>query len=88
MVLSLKQGKVGNTASDYLPIALTSCLCKLFEKMGCSRLSWLLERSRLLNPVQFGFRRGHSTIDHLVTIDIRVRESFARGHHVGAIFFT
>ncbi len=70
----LKQGKAGNTASDYRPISLTSCLCERFEKMVCSRLSWFLERSRLLNPVQCGFRRGHSTIDHLVTIDTRVPE--------------
>ncbi len=55
--------------------------------MVCSRLSWFFEPNKLFNPVQYCFRRGHSTIDHLVTIDTHVRESFSRGHHVGAIFF-
>ena len=55
--------------------------------MVCSRLSWFLEHNKLFNPVQCGFRRGHSTIDHLATIVTHIRESFSRGHHVGAIFF-
>ena len=83
----LKQGKNGDSPSDYRPISLTSSMCKVMEKLVVSRLTWFLEHSRLMNPVQCGFRRGHSTVDHLVTIDSRIREGFKRGHHTGALFF-
>ncbi len=63
----LKPNKDGDSPSDYRYISLTSCFCKLLERMVSSRLSWFFERSRLFNPVQCGFRRGHSTVDHLVT---------------------
>jgi potassium voltage-gated channel Eag-related subfamily H protein 8 len=33
--------------NNHRPIALTSCLCKLFERMFCSRLRWFLETNNL-----------------------------------------
>ncbi|RUS72308.1 hypothetical protein EGW08_019931 [Elysia chlorotica] len=36
-------GKDWENPQNYRPIALTSCLCKLFEKMVARRLSWHLE---------------------------------------------
>lgn len=42
----LKQGKDLSCASSYPPIALTSCLCKLFEKMVNRRLLYFLKHSR------------------------------------------
>ena len=37
---------------SYRPIALTACLCKLFERMVVNRLQWYLEVNRLLNQFE------------------------------------
>ncbi len=47
----LKSGKSGSHSQDYRPIVLTSCLCKLFEKMADRRLMWHLESHSLLPPL-------------------------------------
>ena len=83
----LKPGKDGSDPLHYRPISLTSCLCKLMEKLVNFRLTWFLERRNILSNVQCGFRKNRSTVDHLVTFDTVVRTAFKQRHHVGAIFF-
>ena len=60
------------------PIALTSCICKVMERMINSRLVWYLERNKIISPMQCGFRKQHSTTDHLVRLESFVREAFAQ----------
>ena len=52
----LKPGKDSSIPSSYRPIALTSCLCKLMEKMVNARLVWFLERKGVISSAQCGFR--------------------------------
>ncbi|MCG8430697.1 MAG: endonuclease/exonuclease/phosphatase family protein [Candidatus Omnitrophica bacterium] len=73
--------------SNYRPIALTSCLCKLMERMVTNRLNWFLESNNILSPYQCGFRTKRSTNDHLVRLESFVRESFIANQHLVAIFF-
>ena len=82
-----KPGKSGNHPGDYRPIALTSCLCKLLERMVNVRFLWYLERKGILSPFQFGFRRKRSTIDILVSLETYIREAFVKNEFVTAIFF-
>ena len=42
-----KPGKDPELPQSYRPIALTSCLCKLFERMINNRLVWYLESKKL-----------------------------------------
>ena len=44
-----KPGKDTSDPSNYRPIALTSCICKVMERMINSRLVWYLERNKLLS---------------------------------------
>ena len=82
-----KPGKDSKDPNNYRPIALTSCLCKTMERMVNTRLNWFLESNDKLAKQQCGFRKGHSTTDHLVRFEAFIREAFAEKKHVVAVFF-
>ena len=83
----LKPGKNSLDITNYRPIALTSCLCKLMEKMVNTRLMWYLEREKLISPAQCGFRRMYSCTDILVRMESSICEAFASKQHHVTIFF-
>lgn len=83
----VKPGKDGLLVTSYRPIALTSCLCKLMEKMVNSRLMWYLERNNYLSSAQCGFRKMHSTTDVLVRMENSICEAFASKQHHITVFF-
>ena len=58
--------------------ALTSCLSKTMERMINARLMWSLESQGLLSEKQRGFRRNHSTLDHLVRFETFIRNAFVK----------
>lgn len=82
-----KPGKDSHDTKNYRPISLTSCLCKLMERMVNTRLVWTLEARRAISPMQYGFRHGRSTTDALVRIDTDIKMAFARKEHTIAVFF-
>jgi len=51
----LKPGKPANLISSYRPIALTSTLAKIQERMILAQLNWYLENQNLLTEEQAGF---------------------------------
>ncbi|GBN93994.1 putative RNA-directed DNA polymerase from transposon X-element [Araneus ventricosus] len=83
----LKPGKDPKNPSNYRPIALTYCLCKLLERMINRRLIYYLDTNKSLHPSQSGFRKGRSTIDNLLALETDVRLSFLQRKHLVAIFF-
>ena len=60
-----KPGKPAGLLTNLRPIALTSTLCKLLERMVATRLSWWLEQFGWYNPSQIGFRPHLGTEDGL-----------------------
>jgi exonuclease III/ribonuclease HI len=82
----LKAGKDPSAGSSYRPISLTSVLCKLMEKMAVARLQWFLEKQGLLSQVQSGFRRGRSTMDHIVRLQDAIVRQVCNHSHVLAVF--
>jgi len=58
-----KPDKDTTNPTNYRPIALTSCVCKVMERMINNRLVWYLERNKLITPTQSGFCKGRSTTD-------------------------
>ena len=83
----LKPSKSGQSPNDYRPIALTSCLCKVLERLVNYRFMWVLESKNLLSPLQYGFRKARSTLDPLVKLETFIRSSFACRRSVLAVFF-
>ncbi|GFN99155.1 RNA-directed DNA polymerase from mobile element jockey [Plakobranchus ocellatus] len=82
-----KPGKDPYDPSNYRPIALMSCLCKTLERMVNDRLVHVFESRNLLSNVQCGFRKDHSTLDHLVRLETFIKKAFARKKQVLAVFF-
>ncbi|CAF3490192.1 unnamed protein product [Rotaria socialis] len=83
----LKPGKSPMLIDHYRPIALTNCLCKLFERLVNVRLAYYLETNNKITPYQFEFRQHHSTIDALNYLTTNIPNAFAKNEHVVAIFF-
>ena len=82
-----KPGKDHRDPGNYRPIALTSCICKTFERMVNDRLMWYLESNGCLSVLQSGFRKQRSTTDQLVRLESFIRDGLLRGEHVVSVFF-
>jgi len=83
--LSLYQTKTNQIRLITAPT--TSCICKIMERMVNSRLTWHLEKNKIITPMQSGFRKGRSTNDQLVRLGTFIRETFASRQHAVAISF-
>ncbi|GBL82162.1 hypothetical protein AVEN_252358-1 [Araneus ventricosus] len=82
-----KPGKDPQVPNNYRPIALTSCLCKLMERMVNSRLVHSLEESGFLSKFQSGFRHGRGTIDNVLKLETAIRDAFVTKKHLVSVFF-
>ena len=82
-----KPGKDTSNPLNYRPISLTSCLCKLLEKMINSRLMWYIEKNSILSSCQSGFRKNRSTTDSLIQFQYDIENAISRGEHTIAVFF-
>ena len=83
----LKPQKLSNQVSSYRPIALTSCLCKLMEKMINNRLVWHLEVNNKFSKYQFGFRKSRSTMDALFLLTKAIQKGLAKKQQTVGVFF-
>ena len=83
----LKQGKDPMDVKSYRPISLTSCLCKLFERILNKRLVWFLETNNCIHKSQNGFRKGRSTLDNLVALETEIHDAFVENKLLVSIFF-
>ena len=83
----LKPGKEKSEATSYRPIALTSNLCKIMERMATDRLTYIVEKRGLISSCQSGFRRGRMTMDPVLCLEDTIRKAQANKEQVNAVFF-
>ena len=82
-----KHSKDPTLPNSYRPIALLSCLAKLFERLAYTRFSWWLEVNSLLPDHQYGFRSSRSTVDVLLQLEHQVYKGFKEKKVTLIIFF-
>jgi Reverse transcriptase (RNA-dependent DNA polymerase) len=78
----LKKGKDPTNATSYRPISLTSCVCKVMEKLINRRLVFVLESKQLIPDQQYGFKKERSTKDVLKILTTDIIETFRERKHL------
>ncbi|KAK2713796.1 hypothetical protein QYM36_009620, partial [Artemia franciscana] len=80
----LKPQKDPTSPKSYRPIALTSCLCKLMERLIKKKV--LPEIEKVVQPEQLGLLPQRSTIDCLVRLENQIKQGFRLGKETLAVF--
>jgi hypothetical protein len=73
-----KQGKDPSKVGSFRPIALTSHIGKLMERLVTTRLTWWLEHNEKISPLQAGYRRGRSTTDQCLRLSQTISDGFQK----------
>ena len=81
-----KPGKEASNPGNYRPIALTSHLGKLMEKMIVSHLNYYLEYIFPPHKYQTGFRKQKSTTDALNKLTNEIEQSLTMKEVMVAVF--
>ena len=82
-----KPGKDPMSSINYHPIALTSVLCKVLERMVNVRPLGFFEHRRTLSKLQCGGRAKRRTIDHLLYLEPTVTKVQANSEQIVFFFF-
>lgn len=82
-----KPGKDKTEVKSYRPIAPTSNLCKIMEKMITIRLGYVIEKRGMLSPHQSGFRNGRTTMDPIICLENEIRKAQVSKEAVLVILF-
>ena len=80
-----KSGNKGS-AENYRPVALTSQLSKVFEKIVRNKMLIFLEKKGWLNNSQHGFRKGRSCVSQLIEHFEKVVEYLNEGFNVDVVY--
>ena len=72
----LKKAKPASKVGSYRPIALTSCVVKILERMLVARISCLAEEKGWFHQYQAGFRKGRNCTDQILRLVQRIDDGF------------
>ena len=85
-VIALHKKGTTDDIFNYRPISLLSVFSKIFEKIMHKRLCSFLEVNGILHPLQFGFRRKHSTQHTLISMTENIKKTIDNGNFGCGIF--
>ena len=80
--------KNGNLYSltNYRPISVLPILSKIFEKVIASRVNSWLNKHSLISTNQYGFQRGRSTADALISLTDQIYSALNSKEHSISVF--
>ena len=81
-----KVGKSPMSTLSYRPMALTSSLSKVMERMVVHCLQIYLDKNKQINPYQSGYRIGHSLQDALFILESSVRLTLVKSNLTVRLF--
>lgn len=87
LVPILKPDKPKLCPDSYRPIALTSCIGKLFEQLLKQRLEFYVEQNKILPSNQFGFRRNRSSRESICQLQLDIHNSLLAKNNLVGVFF-
>ena len=85
-VIPIHKGGTKSLPKNYRPIALTSHLIKIFEKVVRNQLVAYIEKHNLFNITQHGFRFGRSCLSQLLEHYDKITKLMEDGHDVDIIY--
>ena len=85
-IIPVHKGGCRGTPKNYRPIALTSHLIKIFEKVIRKKIVDYMEMHELFNPSQHGFRFGRSCLSQLLSHYDQILELLESGGNVDVIY--
>ena len=85
-IIPIHKGDHRGVPANYRPIALTSHLVKIFEKVIRNKIVAYFEANNLFNPSQHGFRKGRSCLSQLLAHYDHVLSLLEQGQNVDTIY--
>ena len=85
-IIPIHKGESRGIPKNYRPIALTSHLIKIFEKVLRKKIVEYMEKYSLFNPSQHGFRGGRSCLSQLIIHYDRILELLENGGSVDVVY--
>ena len=82
----IHKGGKRDIAKNYRPVALTSHLIKVFEKVLRNCLVAYIQEHNLFNPNQHGFRAGHSCLSQLLAHYDKITKLLEDGFNVDVVY--
>ena len=85
-ITPIHKGKSRALPKNYRPVALTSQLVKVFEKVVRAHIVSFMEHHQLFNSGQHGFRGGHSCLSQLLNHFDKVTSLLEQGKPVDVVY--
>ena len=85
-IIPIHKGGHQGLPANYRPVALTSHVIKVFEKVVRNYIVQFLEDNNKFNDSQHGFRIGRSCVSELLTHYDRIVDILSRGSNVDTIY--
>ena len=86
LVTPLHKSESRSFCKNYRPVALTSHIIKIFEKIIRNHLVYFLESNDLFNPSQHGFRKGRSCLSELLCHMDEISHGLSEGKNVDVVY--
>ena len=85
-VAPIHKGGSKGEAKNYRPVALTSHIIKIFEKVVRKKIIEFLQKTGKFNVTQHGFRSGRSTLSQLLAHLDKILKCLEKGEDVNVVY--